>query len=261
MARDDLITADEASRLLGCAESELQEMVQNQELRAFRSGGAIKFRREDVMNIKAAKSEEPTIILPATGGSNQSGILDSVDDVERTQPMMLDDLDILPDGDDITQELASPNNSPVTDDFIPTVLDDNLDSPTLIDDDLSVDDGLDDDDLSVDDESFDDEDDGVGDSYAPAAGIRRDAAVYVKQPGNPVMSTVLFVAVVVMLMGALVVGTRAYRGDTIVVEGIPTAYNKTEIHKPFMPDYGKFIYELVGGWFMQKRTPAEISTW
>ena len=238
MARDDLITADEASKLLSCSESELQEMVQNQELRAFRSGGAIKFRREDVMNIKAAKSEEPTIILPATGGSSQSGILDSVDDVERTQPMMLDDLDILPDSDDITQELASPSNSPVTDDFIPTVLDDNMDAPTIVDDDLSVDDDSSDDDLSVDDETFDDEGGGE-DSYAPAAGIRRDAAVYVKQPGNPVMSVVLFVAVIVMLLGALVVGTRAYRGDTIVIEGIPTAYQKTEVHKPFMPEIGR----------------------
>ena len=104
-----------------------------------------------------------------------------------------------------------------------------------------------------------DEESATGDAYAPAAGIRRDAAVYVKQPGNPIMSTVLFVAVVIMLTGALVVGTRAFRGDSIVVENVPTAYGKTEVHRRFITDYGKFVYELVGGWFIQKRPMTDLA--
>ena len=67
MADNELLSARDAMSLLGINENDLQALVARGDLRAFRSGGTMKFRREDVSSLKTEKATEPTIILPAGG--------------------------------------------------------------------------------------------------------------------------------------------------------------------------------------------------
>lgn len=80
MANGELIDAREAMDLLGIGENDLQTFVARGDLRAFRSAGTMKFRRDDVLSLKSEKGTEPTIIIPAAGGRKpgQSGILSAV---------------------------------------------------------------------------------------------------------------------------------------------------------------------------------------
>ena len=79
MAEADLLDAREAMQILGITESELQNLVARGDLRAFRSAGTMKFRRDDVVAIKAEKGTEPTIIIPAAAQrKGASGILPTV---------------------------------------------------------------------------------------------------------------------------------------------------------------------------------------
>lgn len=61
----DYYSFDEVMKQLELDEEELKRMVSEGELRAFRDENKIKFRREDVDNLKSGKITEPTIILPA----------------------------------------------------------------------------------------------------------------------------------------------------------------------------------------------------
>jgi multisubunit Na+/H+ antiporter MnhC subunit len=80
MADSELLDAREAMQLLGINEADLQTLVARGDLRAFRSAGTMKFRRDDVSAIKAEKATEPTIIIPAASSRKQgaSGILPTV---------------------------------------------------------------------------------------------------------------------------------------------------------------------------------------
>ncbi|MBI3828518.1 MAG: helix-turn-helix domain-containing protein [Planctomycetes bacterium] len=80
MANGELIDAREAMDLLGIGENDLQTFVARGDLRAFRSAGTMKFRRDDVLSLKSEKGTEPTIIIPAATGRKpgQSGILSAV---------------------------------------------------------------------------------------------------------------------------------------------------------------------------------------
>ncbi len=77
MADGELLDAREAMSLLGINENDLQTLVARGDLRAFRSAGTMKFRRDDVQSLKTEKGTEPTIIIPAASGvrKSASGIL------------------------------------------------------------------------------------------------------------------------------------------------------------------------------------------
>src|SRR5437868_3405490 len=80
MSDGELLDAREAMSVLGINESELQTMVARGDLRAFRSAGTMKFRRDDVVGIKTEKKTEPTIVMPPGGQKAKagSGILPTV---------------------------------------------------------------------------------------------------------------------------------------------------------------------------------------
>jgi hypothetical protein len=117
--------------MLGISEGELQTLVARGDLRAFRSAGTMKFRRDDVVSVKTDKGTEPTIIIPA--GSTRkgaSGILPTVQPGQaparppsRIQPaipqpvaagpdtatsdIVLDDIELMPTDDQhITQQVT-----------------------------------------------------------------------------------------------------------------------------------------------------------
>jgi hypothetical protein len=88
MADGELLDAREAMSLLGINENELQTLVARGDLRAFRSAGTMKFRRDDVSSLKAEKGTEPTIIIPASGTKKTggSGILPTVGGAPPKRP-------------------------------------------------------------------------------------------------------------------------------------------------------------------------------
>jgi hypothetical protein len=88
MANGELIDAREAMEMLKIAENELQNLVARGDLRAFRSAGTMKFRRDDVQALTTEKGTEPTIIIPAAGARKpgQSGILAAVGDQPAAPP-------------------------------------------------------------------------------------------------------------------------------------------------------------------------------
>src|SRR5258708_5092589 len=78
---DDLLDQREAMSILGMNENDLLQVVARGDLRAFRSTGTLRFRRDDVLALKSDKGTEPTIIIPAAApgsGTQRSGILPTV---------------------------------------------------------------------------------------------------------------------------------------------------------------------------------------
>ncbi len=60
-------------------EEELKKLVSQGELRGFRDGTSMKFKKEDVLNLKKGRESEPTIIL--TDSDQEMGIAESSDEL------------------------------------------------------------------------------------------------------------------------------------------------------------------------------------
>jgi len=118
MADGELLDAREAMSMLGINENELQTLVARGDLRAFRSAGTMKFRRDDVVSLKSEKRTEPTIIIPAASGvrKSASGILPAIPSgapkpasrvapavhaptESATSDIVLDDIELMPTDD------------------------------------------------------------------------------------------------------------------------------------------------------------------
>jgi hypothetical protein len=118
MADGELLDAREAMSMLGINEGELQTLVARGDLRAFRSAGTMKFRRDDVVTLKSDKGTEPTIIIPAASGvrKSASGILPAIPGAagpskppsrvgaaatheSQTSEIVLDDIELMPTDD------------------------------------------------------------------------------------------------------------------------------------------------------------------
>jgi len=118
MADGELLDAREAMSMLGINENELQTLVARGDLRAFRSAGTMKFRRDDVVSLKSEKGTEPTIIIPAASGVRKaaSGILPAIPSghskpasrvapaiqapyESATSDIVLDDIELMPTDD------------------------------------------------------------------------------------------------------------------------------------------------------------------
>jgi hypothetical protein len=67
MANGDMLDFTQALSELQMSEAELQNLIAKGELRAFRSGGTMKFRKADVNSLKNERATEPTIIIPVAG--------------------------------------------------------------------------------------------------------------------------------------------------------------------------------------------------
>ena len=63
----DMLDFTQALAELQMSEAELQDLIAKGELRAFRSGGTMKFKKGDVDALKSERATEPTIIIPAAG--------------------------------------------------------------------------------------------------------------------------------------------------------------------------------------------------
>ncbi len=73
----DYFSFEDVMKELELSEEDLKRMVSEGELRAFRDENKMKFKKEDVDNLKQGRITEPTIILPSTpGGTQDETVLD-----------------------------------------------------------------------------------------------------------------------------------------------------------------------------------------
>ncbi len=75
----EYMTFQEVLEELQIDEEELKRLVSNAELRGFRAGSSMKFKRDDVLNLKQGRETEPTIIL--TDSDQEMGIAESSDEL------------------------------------------------------------------------------------------------------------------------------------------------------------------------------------
>lgn len=68
----DYFSFDDVVNELKVSEDDLKRMVSEGEIRAFRSDNKMKFRKEDIEQIRKGKTAEPTIILPASDSAETS---------------------------------------------------------------------------------------------------------------------------------------------------------------------------------------------
>ncbi|HYF51943.1 MAG TPA: helix-turn-helix domain-containing protein [Planctomycetota bacterium] len=128
MADNELLDAREAMQILGINENDLQTLVARGDLRAFRSAGTMKFRRDDVASLKTEKGTEPTIIIPAAGGRKGSGILPAIGAAKpasgvgravnapqenQTGDIVLDDIELMPTDDAANTQQVTAHQSAV----------------------------------------------------------------------------------------------------------------------------------------------------
>jgi len=92
----EYMSFEEVLKELQVDEEELKKLVSQGELRGFRDGTSMKFKKEDVQNLKKGRESEPTIIL--TDSDQEMGIAESSDELildESTSDTVLNIGDIM----------------------------------------------------------------------------------------------------------------------------------------------------------------------
>ncbi len=92
----EYMTFEDVLKELQIDEEELKKLVSQGELRGFREGKSMKFKKEDVVNLKKGRETEPTIIL--TDSDQEMGIAESSDELildESTSDTVLNIGDIM----------------------------------------------------------------------------------------------------------------------------------------------------------------------
>src|SRR5438132_5622567 len=75
----EYMTFEDVLAELQIDEEELKKLVSQGELRGFRDGLSMKFKKDDVLNLKQGRETEPTIIL--TDSDQEMGIAESSDEL------------------------------------------------------------------------------------------------------------------------------------------------------------------------------------
>ncbi len=192
----EFFTFDEVLRKLKIDETKLKRLVSEGEIRAFREGEEMKFRRADVENldVAGARSEEETGVIDLSAGSDSSETL--TDDLIFDEG---DDLDLNADAGLATAEISSQD--------------------TLVDEEI----GMSTEPLGVASGAMtevvepDDEDD---EPVARPAARRPERAAAAEQPSDLPWALVMTVTAVFMILGALVVrgASDAVHGDKPVFD-------------------------------------------
>ena len=239
----DLIDFNEAKQVLQMEESELQNLVTKGELRAFRSGGTMKFKRSDVEGFKKERETEPTIIIPAEQQAVGAPI-----DAPPTEALQID----IPDDLGIDESAAT---------VVPEGTDTGTEEIVFDDSDLEI--------LPVDDEAASAvtseitvQEVAVG-AAAPMAqetieveedveveeeeresrrermssvASRRVSAAYEAAPGNPIFSAILILSAATMIFLGSVFGVILWKGY-----GKPNEQDGTYVM--YVPNYLQGVYD------------------
>jgi hypothetical protein len=260
---EEMISFDEAMSQLQFTEEELQKLVTSGALRAFRSGGEMKFRAGDLEAVKKERETEPTIIIPAAGVEGQAEETVVADEGSGLQVEMPEDLVVdesaqtvvgasgggeaptvaIPE-DQGTEELVFDDKElevlPLEEEAAGTQA---AEAATMVEDGRS--------DITVaEDEPGQEADDERSPSsrrrvlssrIGPAASRRRSAAFEVRR-GSPIMSVVLALTAAVALFALSVAGVVLVKGYRI---GVNTPSEAT-----YVPGYLRKFYddEKDNGW-------------
>lgn len=233
---DEMLSFNDVVSELGISEEELKKMIADNDIRTFRDGDELKFKRSDVSQLKNRLETAPTIVLSDT---DSSSLLDEIgdDDSLLEEPTSDDSLLEEPSLDDgLLEDIGVEEPSLSVDDEtlaseetvlnVDGILDDGeaitLDEPEEIGigiddigDDTVLDSGLvEDEDLSL---GFGDtEEDEILDEEEIQSGPRRISVQ--SQESSPVMTGLLLVTVIVMILpGAIIMNLAG--GETGVYPG------------------------------------------
>jgi excisionase family DNA binding protein len=178
----EFFTFDEVLNKLDIDETKLKRLVSEGEIRAFREGDEMKFRRSDVENldVAGAHSEEETGVIDLSAGSDSSETL--TDDLIFDEG---DDLDLSADAGMATAEISSQD----------TLVDEEIGMST---EPLGIDAG----DMT---EVVEPEDDDVPEFKATKSRRPDRQPVAEAQPSDIVWALVMTVTAVFMILGAIVV--------------------------------------------------------
>jgi hypothetical protein len=274
MANGELIDAREAMEMLSIAETDLQNLVARGDLRAFRSAGTMKFRRDDVMALKQEKGTEPTIIIPAAGTRKpgQSGILTAVGapqaaapDMNATSPIILDDIELQQPAGGLETQQQTVVSAPVGGADSRTILEPGVGAAQTGE-------------MTVVDSAPDQAQVGTGPAAAVRTGsgagqkvgsrvgsavgaspavsrvrapsvpvARRTATVYEPKTSHPLFTAAIIVNSAVMIFAACVLATLALVG-TYNPNANPTLLG-TRILPPYLRQMGVYESFIDGGWF------------
>ncbi len=87
MAQEEYYSFEDVLKDLEIGEEELKRMVSEGELRAFRDENKMKFRRDDVENLRKGRTSEPTLILPAQQDDAVSDQAETILDLDAASPV------------------------------------------------------------------------------------------------------------------------------------------------------------------------------
>ncbi len=265
---EDMVSFDEAMKQLQFTEEELQKLVTSGALRAFRSGGEMKFRAGDLDAVKKERETEPTIIIPAAGGDDFAdetvvGVGDELQ-VEMPDDLIVDESAqtvVGAGGDEMgaptvaipedggTEELVFDDKElevlPLEEEAAGTQA---AEAATIVEDagaDITV----------AEDAGYEDEEADsrppssrrrvLSSRIGPAASRRKSAAFEVRR-GNPIMSIVLVLSAAVALFALSIFGTILVKGYRI---GVGTPSEAT-----YVPGFLRQFYddEKDGGWDLKR---------
>jgi len=266
---EDMVSFDDAMKQLQFTEEELQKLVTSGALRAFRSGGEMKFRAGDLDAVKKERETEPTIIIPAAGGDDGADETVIAGVGEELQVEMPDDLVVdesaqtvvggggdetgaptiaIPE-DQGTEELVFDDKElevlPLEEEAAGTQA---AEAATIVEDtggDITV----------AEDDGYAEEESAsrppssrrrvLSSRIGPAASRRRSAAFEVRR-GNPVMSIVLVLSAAVALFALSIFGTVLVKGYRIGVN--------TPSEAKYVPGFLRQFYddEKDGGWDIKR---------
>ena len=241
----DLIDFNEARGILQMEESELQNLVTKGELRAFRSGGTMKFKRSDVEGFKKERETEPTIIIPA----EQQGGMAPVDapPTEALQIDVPDDLGIDESAATVVPESADTGTEEIVfDDSDLEILPVDDDSASAVTSEITVQEvavgapaPAMEREIEVEDDIEVEEDRPSRRSASQrvsAVPSRRVSAAYEAAPGSPLFSAVLVLTAAAMVFLGSVFGVVLWKGYGSV--------NKTDgTYVKYVPNYLEGITE------------------
>lgn len=124
----EFLTFDDVLKELQVDEDELKKLVSEGDLRGFRDGASMKFKRDDIIKLKKGRETEPTIILTDSDqamGTEETGDELILDDQEGDQPVL--NIDDIVEGGQAGVSLEEPDEEEAV---VPTV-----EVPTLEDED------------------------------------------------------------------------------------------------------------------------------
>ncbi len=187
----EFFTFDEVLGKLAIDETKLKRLVSEGEIRAFREGDEMKFRRTDVENLDliGARSEEETGVIDLSAGADSSETL-------------TDDL-IFDEGDDLDLTSADAGMATAEISSQDTLIDDEVGMST---EPLGVDPGMMTEVVDMDDDLLEDDGGGRGGAMVGGGSTRRQRpAVQQQEPSDVVWGLVMTVTFVFLLLGMFVV--------------------------------------------------------